>query len=107
VGLHQAPRFHAYFRHLVGRHLLLMSRAEWELLSRMIRPGEFVEIDVSPTPIGAVMRGSRVVAVVATRQASSEVLIEVYRHDPQDAPVHDLSCGNTDSVPFANRSRTI
>jgi hypothetical protein len=86
VGLHQAPRFHAYFRHLVGRHVLLMSRVEWEQLSQILRPGELVEIDVSPTPNGAVMRGSRVVAVVATRQSSSAVVIEVSRHDPQDSP---------------------
>jgi hypothetical protein len=91
VGLHQAPRFHADFRHLVGRQVLLMSRMEWEQLGRIIRPGKLVEIDVSPTPIGAVMRGSRVVVVVATRQSSSEVVIEVYRYDPRDAPTNPIN----------------
>jgi hypothetical protein len=64
---------------------------EWEQLGRIIRPGELVEIDVSPTPIGAVMRGSRVVVVVATRQSSSEVVIEVYRYDPRDAPTNPIN----------------
>ena len=82
----QAPRFHAYFSHLEGHHVLLMSRPDWEQLGRMIRPGELVEIELSPTPIAAVVQDSRVVAAVAERQSDSEVAIEVYRDDPRDAP---------------------
>src|SRR5439155_23622739 len=53
--------------------------------------GELLEIDVSPTPIGAVMRGSRVVAIVAERQSDSEVVIDVYRYDAQEAPQHRIN----------------
>jgi len=86
VGLHQAPRFHAYFRHLLARQVLLMARVEWEELKRAIQPGELVRIDLRPTPLASVMSGSSVLAVVAERLSPSEVVIEVYRNDPKDAP---------------------
>ena len=89
--MHEPPSFHAYFRHHVGRHVLFMSRAEWARLSRTIRPGELVEIEVSPTPIGAVMRGSRVVAIVAERHSDSDMVIDVYRYDPRAAPQNRIN----------------
>src|SRR4030095_430184 len=44
------------------------------------------EIDLSGTPIAGVTRDSRVEAVVAVRESGTEVVIEVYRNDPKDAP---------------------
>jgi hypothetical protein len=85
MTFHRAPRFHAYFSHLEGRPVMLMPRVEWELLGQMDAE-ELVEIDLSGTPIAGVTRDSRVEAVVAVRESSTEVVIEVYRHDPKDAP---------------------
>jgi hypothetical protein len=84
--LRKAPRFHAYFKFLEGRRVLLMSRADWAQLSTMIRSEAPVEIELSSTPIATVMRDSTVVAVVAERRSETEVVIEVYRDDPKDAP---------------------
>jgi hypothetical protein len=84
--LREAPRFHAYFSHLEGRQVLKMPRPAWEHLSRMVRSNEPVEITLSSTPIADVIQESQVAAAVAERQSDSEVIIEVYRHDPKDAP---------------------
>jgi hypothetical protein len=62
-----------------------MSRREWDELNRAIHPGELVSIEVPPA-ILAVMRPGRVEAVVAERLSPSEVVVEVYRNDPKDAP---------------------
>ena len=85
MTLRQAPRFHAYFRYLEGRQVMLMSRRDWVHLSRM-EQGEIIEIGLSTTPIAGVTRNSLIEAIVAVRQSASEVLVEVYRYDPKDAP---------------------
>jgi hypothetical protein len=109
VGLHQAPRFHAYFRHLLGRQVLLMARVEWEELKRAIQPGELVRIDLRPTPLASVMSGSSVLAVVAERLSPSEVVIEVYRNDPKDAPtlIHRDTYRAWEQLPAHLDSRTM
>src|SRR5215475_2263722 len=84
--LREAPRFHAYFSHLEGRQVLTMPRREWEQLSRMIRSNEPLEITLSSTPIADVIQESQTAAVVAERQSDAEVILEVCRHDPKDAP---------------------
>jgi hypothetical protein len=83
---HRAPRFHAYFSHLEGRPVMLLPRVEWEELLGELDANELVEIDLSGTPIAGVTRDSRVEAVVAVRESRNEVVIDVYRNDPKDAP---------------------
>ncbi len=85
ASLRQAPRFHAFFGHIEARQVLLMSRRDWERLAQL-GEGEIVEIDISTTPIARVAEDSRVEAVVAARQSDYEVVLEVFRNDPQDAP---------------------
>jgi len=53
VSLRQAPRFQAYFRHLEGREVMVMSRHDWERVSQL-REGEMAQIDLKPTPIAGV-----------------------------------------------------
>ena len=79
-----APRFHAYFERLEGRSVLLMHRREWEKLIGY--QGEFVEIDLSQTPIAALMKKNGLEASVAKRSSESEIVLEIYRNDPKDVP---------------------
>ena len=65
---------------------MLIPRLEWELLLGEMDAHAPVEIDLSGTPIAGVTRDSRVEAVVAVRESGTEVVIEVYRNDPKDAP---------------------
>jgi len=64
---------------------MVMPRRDWEQLGQL-RQGEIAEIDLSAPPVGAVLQGDRVEAVVALRKSNTEVVIEVYRNDPKDWP---------------------
>lgn len=86
VNLRQAPRFQAYFHHLEGREVMVMSRHEWEQSSRL-REGEMAQIALRPTPIAGVARDSRIEAAVLVRKSGVEVIVEVYRYDPVDMPL--------------------
>ena len=55
MSLRQAPRFQAWFSHLEGREVMIMSRRDWEPANRL-RECEMGQIDLSPTPIADVMR---------------------------------------------------
>ena len=84
-AVRQAPRFHAFVSRLERRQVLLMPRSDWNRLAQ-IAAGEIVEIDLSATPISRVARSSHVEAVIALRHSPSEVTLEVFRNDPNDAP---------------------
>jgi hypothetical protein len=84
IERHSAPRFHAYFERLEGRSFLLMHRREWEKLIGY--KGELVEIDLSQTPIAALAKKNRLEASVAKRRSESEIVLEIYRNDPEDVP---------------------
>lgn len=62
-----------------------MPRRDWKGVNQ-IQIGDMVEIDLRATPVAGVERGSRVEAAVAVRRSESEVVIEIYRHDPEDYP---------------------
>jgi hypothetical protein len=64
---------------------MLMSRRDWEQLSQL-REGDIAEIDLSTTPVAALLQDARVEAVVALRESSTEVVVEVYRKDSKDWP---------------------
>ncbi len=64
---------------------MLMSRRDWEQLGQL-REGDIAEIDLSTTPVAAVLQDDRVEAVVALRESSTKVVVEVYRKDPKDWP---------------------
>lgn len=85
MSLRQAPRFLAHFTHVEGRQVMLMPRRDWERLNQL-RESDVAEIDLSATPIARVARDSRIEAVVAVRGSDAEVVVEVYRNDPKDAP---------------------
>ena len=81
----EAPRFHAYFQHLEGRRVLLMSRQVWEQM-KAHHAGGFVEIDILLTPIASITNKSQFIASVGKRRSDYEAVIEVYRLDPKDDP---------------------
>jgi hypothetical protein len=85
MSRHQAPRFHAYFERVEGRRVMVLPRRDWEQLSQL-REGDIAEIDLSTTPVAAVLQADRVEAVVALRESNTEVVVEVYRKDPKDWP---------------------
>jgi hypothetical protein len=85
MSLRQAPRFHAYFGHIEGREVMVMSRRDWQQVSQL-REGEMTKIDLSTTPIADVARASRIKAAVVVRKSPVEVVVEVYRYDPNDMP---------------------
>jgi hypothetical protein len=85
VSLRQAPRFHAFFTHIEGRKVMLMPRRDWERLNQL-REGDIAKIELSTTPIADVAHDSRIQAAVAVRESDAEVVVEVYRKDPKDAP---------------------
>jgi len=84
VTLRQAPRFSAYFERAQGG--MRMPRADWNRIC-CLHAGEVAELDVSLTPIAAVAAGSRIEAVVAERRSDLEVVVDVYRYDPEDEPL--------------------
>jgi hypothetical protein len=86
MSLHQAPRFQAWFSHLEGREVMVMSRHDWEQANHL-REGEMGQIDLSTTPIANVARDSRIEAAVVVRKSPVEVVVEVYRYDPVDIPL--------------------
>jgi hypothetical protein len=86
MSLRQAPRFQAWFSHLEGREVMVMSRHDWEQANQL-REGEMVQIDLSTTPIANVARDSRIEAAVVVRKSPVEVVVEVYRYDPVDMPL--------------------
>jgi len=86
MSLRQAPRFQAYFCHLEGREVMVMSRHDWQQANQL-RKGEMAQIDLSTTPIAAVGRDSRIEAAVVVRKSPVEVVVEVYRYDPADMPL--------------------
>ena len=90
MSLRQAPRFQAFFQHVEGRQVMLMPREDWNRLNE-IRIGDMVEIGLTTTPIADVGRDCRIEAVVGLRRADAEVVVEVYRHDPKDAPKDGLA----------------
>src|SRR6267142_2594637 len=63
MSLRQAPRFQAYFSHIEGREVMVMSRRDWQQVSQL-REGEMTKIDLSTTPIADVARASRIEAAV-------------------------------------------
>ena len=85
MSLRQARGFQAWFSHLEGREVMVMSRRDWEQASRLPE-GEMDQIDLRPTPIADVTRDSRIEAAVAVRKSPVEVVVEVYRYDPVDMP---------------------
>jgi len=85
MSLRQAPRFQAYFSHIEGREVMVMSRRDWQQVSQL-REGEMTKIDLSTTPIADVARASRIEAAVVVRKSPVEVVVEVYRCDPNDMP---------------------
>ena len=86
MSLRQAPRFQAWFNHLEGREVMVMSRHGWEQANE-VREGEMAPIDLSRTPIASVARDSRIEAAVVVRKSPVEVVVEVYRYDPVDIPL--------------------
>ncbi len=86
MSLRQAPRFQAYFTHLEGREVMVMSRREWQQVN-LLREGDMAKIDLSTTPIAEVARDSRIEAAVVVRKSPVEVAVEVYRYDPVDMPL--------------------
>ena len=86
MSLRQAPRFQAWFSHLEGREVMVMSRRDWEQANQLSE-GEMGQIDLSTTPIANVTRDSRIEAAVAVRTSPVEVVVEVYRYDPVDMPL--------------------
>jgi len=86
MSLRQAPRFQAYFSHIEGRDVMVMSRREWQRANQL-REGGMVNIDLSTTPIGGVASDSRIEAAVVVRESPVEVVLEVYRYDPVDMPL--------------------
>ncbi len=86
MSLRRAPRFQAYFRHLEGRDVMVMSRCDWEQVNQL-REGDMAEIDLSAMPIADVAHDSRIEAAVAVRKSPVEVVVEVYRYDPVDMPL--------------------
>jgi len=86
MSLRQAPRFQAYFSHIEGRDVMVMSRREWQRANQL-REGGMAKIDLSTTPIGGVASDSRIEAAVVVRESPVEVVLEVYRYDPVDMPL--------------------
>ena len=86
MSLRQAPRFQAWFSHLEGREVMVMSRHDWEQANQL-REGEMAQIDLSTTPIASVARDSRIEAAVVVRKSPVEVVVEFYRYDPVDMPL--------------------
>ena len=86
MSLRQAPRFQAWFSHLEGREVMVMSRHDWEQANQLPE-GEMGQIDLSSTPIANVARDSRIEAAVVVRTSPTEVVVEVYRYDPVDIPL--------------------
>ena len=86
MSLRQAPRFQAYFSHLEGREVMVMSRRDWAQVNQL-REGDMAKIDLSTTPIADVARDSRIEATVVVRKSLVEVVVEVYRYDPVDMPL--------------------
>ena len=86
MSLRQAPRFQAYFSHIEGRDVMVMSRREWQRANQL-REGGMAKIDLSTTPIGGVASDSRIEAAVVVRESPVEVVLEVYRYDPVDIPL--------------------
>ena len=84
MSLRQAPRFQAWFSHLEGREVMVMSRHDWEQANQLPE-GEMGQIDLSSTPIANVARDSRIEAAVVVRTSPTEVVVEVYRYDPVEA----------------------
>ena len=86
MSLRQAPGFQAWFSHIEGREVMVMSRRDWEHANQL-REGEMGQIDLSTTPIANVARDSRIEAAVVVRKSPVEVVVEVYRYDPVDMPL--------------------
>jgi hypothetical protein len=86
MSLRQAPRFQAYFSHIEGRDVMVMSRREWQRANQL-REGGMAKIDLSTTPIGGVASDSRIEAAVVVRESPVEAVLEVYRYDPVDMPL--------------------
>jgi len=85
VSQRQAPRFCAYFDHLEGRQVMHMPRADWMRIGE-IQVGEMVQVNLSDTPMAGVAVGSWVEGAVAERHSDGDVVVDVYRYDPKDAP---------------------
>lgn len=83
MSLRQALRFQAYFSHIEGRDVMVMSRRDWQQVNQL-REGDMAKIDLSTTPIGGVASDSRIEAAVVVRESPVEVVLEVYRYDPVD-----------------------
>ena len=86
MRLRQAPRFQAYFSHIEGRDVMVMSRRDWQQVNQL-REGDMAKIDLSTTPIGGVASDSRIEAAVVVRESPVEVVLEVYRYDRVDMPL--------------------
>ena len=86
MNLRRAPRFHAWFGQLEGRDIMLGPRTDWARLGETIQGHGMVAIDLSTTPIARVAIDCRVEAVVAVRRSEGEVVVKVYRYDPDDVP---------------------
>ena len=86
MSLRQAPRFQAWFSHLEGREVMVMSRHEWEQANQL-REGEMAQIDLRLTPIANVGRDSRIEAAVVVRKSPVEVAVDIFRYDPVDMPL--------------------
>jgi hypothetical protein len=85
MSLRQAPRFQAYFSHIEGRDVMIMSRRDWQQVNQL-REGDMAKIDLGTTPIAEVARDSRIEAAVVVRKSPVEAVVEVYRYDPADMP---------------------
>ena len=72
------------FQHVENASALTMSKKDW--LSAVSVPDEYVELDVSGTPMSAVEKEATLLAAVATRHSSGTGQVEIYRDDPRDAP---------------------
>ena len=76
-----APRFRAYLDRTKGA--LVLERSEWERL--LGHEEELVEIDLSATPMGAILTAVDVVATFAER-TEGDSIITIVRKDPADHP---------------------
>jgi hypothetical protein len=77
-----APRFRAYLDHTIGA--LVIERSEWIRL--LTYEDQLVEIDLTETPMGAILSASEVVATFAERTPDGKAIITIVRNDPDDFP---------------------
>jgi hypothetical protein len=81
--LSAAPRLRAYL--VATENALIMYRKDWERLKVM--EGKPVEIDISMTPLAAVLKNHQVVGSFTQRISKQHARILIFREDPKDKPL--------------------